>query len=114
MSVSERLKKLIEESEYSFEQLGELTGVAKSSLQRYASGDTKKIPIDAIEAVAPFLGVSAAYLMGWDEEPKPDLRDLQVALFGGDGEVTDEMWEEAQFAAQLIKDRHKRKKGGND
>jgi len=40
--------------------------------------------------------------------------DLKIALFGGDGEVTDEMWEEAQFAAQFIKERHKRKKKGND
>jgi transcriptional regulator with XRE-family HTH domain len=36
--------------------------------------------------------------------------DLKLALFGGDSEVTDEMWEEALFAAQLIKERYKRKK----
>ena len=68
MSVSERLKKLIDESEYTFEQLGELTGIAKSSLQRYASGTTKKIPIDVIELVAPHLNVSAAHIMGWEDD----------------------------------------------
>ena len=68
MSVSERLKKLIDGSEYTFEQLGELTGIAKSSLQRYASGTTKKIPIDVIELVAPHLGVSAAHIMGWEDD----------------------------------------------
>ena len=76
MSVSNRLKKAIEESEYTFGQLGTLTGIAKSSLQRYASGDTRKIPIDAIERVAPHLGVSAAYLMGWDENPNDTIAAL--------------------------------------
>ena len=41
----------------------------------------------------------------------PDVALANIALFGGDGEVTDEMWEEAVFAAQLIKERYKRKKG---
>ena len=68
-TVSERLKNLIQESEYSFEQLGKLSGISKSSLQRYASGDTKKLPLDAVEKVAPILGVSPAYLAGWTLSP---------------------------------------------
>jgi len=39
--------------------------------------------------------------------------DIKLALFGGDGEVTDEMWDEALFAVQLIKERHKREKEKN-
>ena len=52
MSTSKRLRDLIEKSEYSYEQLETLSGVKKSSLQRYASGRTVKIPVDAIEKVA--------------------------------------------------------------
>lgn len=44
------------------------------------------------------------------ERQEPSKEDMKIALFGGDGDVTDEMWEEALFAAQLIKDRHKRKR----
>lgn len=72
MTIAERLSVAISQSGYSFEALGEMSGIAKSSLQRYASGNTKKIPVDAIEKIAPFLGVSASYLMGWDEEKRGD------------------------------------------
>ena len=47
-------------------------------------------------------------------ERKPDVEDLKIALFGGDGEVTDEMWEEALFAAEMIKARYKRKKAQDE
>ena len=47
-------------------------------------------------------------------ERKPDVEDLKLALFGGDGEVTDEMWEEALFAAEMIKARYKRKKAQDE
>ena len=45
-----------------------------------------------------------------DERRERILRVAKVALFGGDTEVTDEMWQEAVFAAELIKQRHNRKK----
>ena len=80
MTVPERLQKAITESEYSYEQLEVLTGIPRSSLQRYATGNTKKIPIDAIEKVAPFLNVTAPYLMGWSEErPTPTVPAAAVA-----------------------------------
>ena len=47
-------------------------------------------------------------------ERKPDVEDLKLALFGGDGEVTEEMWEEALFAAEMIKARYKRKKAQDE
>ena len=52
------------------------TGIAKSSLQRYASGITTKIPLTAIEKLAETFEVSPAYIMGWDEaEEKPAEQD---------------------------------------
>lgn len=47
-------------------------------------------------------------------ERKPSVEDLKLALFGGDGDVTDEMWEEALFAAEMIKARYKRKKAQDE
>jgi len=49
-----------------------------------------------------------------EDKRKPDVEDLKLALFGGDGEVTDEMWEEALFAAEMIKARYKRKKAQDE
>lgn len=65
---SERIKALVEGSELSYQDLEKLTGIKKSSLQRYASGVTTKIPLDVIEKLAKTFNVSQEYLMGWDEK----------------------------------------------
>lgn len=61
----ERIKSLIEESNLSYQELEKLTGIKKSSLQRYATGTTAKIPLDVIEKLAKTFNVSQEYLMGW-------------------------------------------------
>ena len=65
---SERIKALVDGSEMSYQDLEKLTGIKKSSLQRYASGATTKIPLDVIEKLSIAFNVSQAYLMGWDEK----------------------------------------------
>ena len=65
---SERIKALVDNSGMSYQELEKLTGIKKSSLQRYASGVTTKIPLDVIEKLASTFNVSQEYLMGWDEK----------------------------------------------
>ena len=65
---SERIRSLIEQSGKSYPELEKLTGIKKSSLQRYASGVTKKIPLDVIEKLANAFNISQEYLMGWEEK----------------------------------------------
>lgn len=64
-----RIKKAIEDKGLSYVELSKLTGISKSSLQRYASGETTRIPIGNIEIIAKCTGVTARYLMGWEDEP---------------------------------------------
>ena len=66
-----RIKKLIEESGKSYQQLEKTTGIKKSSLQRYASGATSKIPLTAIEKLAEAFNVSASFLMWGAEQKNP-------------------------------------------
>lgn len=66
----ERIKLLIESSGQSYQELEKTTGIKKSSLQRYASGVTTKIPLDVIEKLSKAFHVSQEYLMGWSEEKK--------------------------------------------
>lgn len=66
--IVERLKECIDASHMSYLELEKKTGIAKSSINRYANGETKKIPVDAIQAIATAVGVDAAYIMGWDVE----------------------------------------------
>lgn len=63
-----RIKKAIEDKGLSYVELSKLTGISKSSLQRYASGETTRIPIGNIEIIAKCTGVTARYLMGWEDE----------------------------------------------
>lgn len=74
MLPSQRIKLLLEDSKITYTDLEKKTGISKSALQRYASGTTKKIPIDAIEAIAEACGVTAASIMGWELE-KPISKD---------------------------------------
>lgn len=66
----ERIKLLIEDSGKSYQELERITGIKKSSLQRYASGTTAKIPLDVIEKLSKAFNVSQEYLMGWTEDSK--------------------------------------------
>ena len=60
---------------------------------------------------ATHYGVSIDYLIGKTEDPTPSPakrrpvsdEDIKFALFGGDGEITDEMYEEVKRFANFIK-----------
>lgn len=95
---SERIKALVEASGKSYQELEKLTGIKKSSLQRYASGATTKIPLDVIEKLSVAFNVSQEYLMGWEEQKtspdKPELTEgekLLLELFNRVPEERQEM-----------------------
>ena len=68
----QRIKMLLEKSGKSYQELEKMTGIKKSSLQRYASGATAKIPLDVIEKLSKAFNVSQEFLMGWsDSESSP-------------------------------------------
>ncbi|MDO5398961.1 MAG: S24 family peptidase [bacterium] len=66
---SERILNTIKEKHISYGDLSKLTGIAKSALQRYATGETTKIPLDRIETISKVLNVSPAYILGWSDSP---------------------------------------------
>ena len=69
MSVqSDRIRSEMLRNSLTLIEIEQRTGIKKSSMQRYVSGQTGKIPMSAIEKLADLFGVSGAYLMGWDEK----------------------------------------------
>ena len=66
---AKRLSEAIEKSGYSYPELEKITGIPKSSIQRYATGVTKKIPIDCIEKIALATNTDSRYLMCWEDLP---------------------------------------------
>lgn len=65
--VSKRLFTMISRRGLTYGELSELTGIPKSALQRYATGETAKIPLDRMELLAKALKTTPAYLLGWDK-----------------------------------------------
>lgn len=65
--ISNRLKNAMVDSGLSFGEVSNITGIPKSAIHRYVTGNTPKIPITRLEQLAEVFGVSAAYLMGWEE-----------------------------------------------
>ena len=65
--ISKRLLQLIEDNDISYGELSKKTNIPNSALQRYATGETEKIPITRIEVIAKALNTTAQFIMGWDE-----------------------------------------------
>lgn len=114
--LSNRILNLIIDKDLSYGELSNLTGIPKSALQRYATGETEKIPVDRLELIAKALGTSSARLMGTaevsasgDTRPVSD-DDIKFALFGGSGEITDAMYQEVKEFAALVKLREELKR----
>lgn len=76
--ISERIMASIKRKNMSYGELSHITGIAKSALQRYATGETEKIPLPRLEAIAEALNVSAAYLMGWEEGSAPSTEKVHL------------------------------------
>ncbi len=101
---SERIKALVERSNLSYLELEKLTGIKKSSLQRYASGVTTKIPLDVIEKLSKAFNVSQEYLMGWDEKKdsptEPELSEGEKMLLDLFNRVPED---QQQLVLQMIR-----------
>lgn len=71
--LSQRIKKAIQKSGYSYGELAQITKIPKSALQRYATGETPKVPLERIEKIAAATHVKASYLLGWEDEKEAEI-----------------------------------------
>lgn len=65
---ADRIRAEMQRNSLTLIEIEQRTGIKKSSMQRYVSGETGKIPMSAIEKLAKVFGVSGEYLMGWDDK----------------------------------------------
>lgn len=63
-----RLKELKDESNLSYEQIANNLGLVRSTVQKYAEGNIKKITVTTIENIANFFQVSPSWLAGWTDD----------------------------------------------
>ena len=88
--IAAKLLKAFEDSPYSYGELSKLTGIPKSALQRYITGDTGKIPMDRLRIICEKLGLDAAELLGWDDgrpQNNPGRNDQGEPVYLKHGEV---------------------------
>lgn len=115
MTIGERIKQLRLERNLTQQELADRLGTSKQAIYKYENGVVTNIPLDRLEQLANILSTTTSYLTGWEENNEqnkatPDYHDVKVALFGGDGEVTDEMWEEVKQFADFVKAKHLKEK----
>lgn len=136
--MSKRIQAALQDANISYGELSTRTGIPKSALQRYATGETEKIPTDRLIKISLALGVSPLTLADFDtaseiitmdisrkdvengieckkapaENDKREVNDedIKFALFGGDGEITDAMYDEVRQFAAFVKNREAQKK----
>ena len=76
MDMGAKIKQLREEKGMTLEQLGDKIGVGKSTVRKWENGMIANMRRDKIGLIAIALGVSPAYLMGWEEETPAATPDL--------------------------------------
>ena len=74
---------------------------------------------ETLDKIAAYFGVSTDFLLGKEEKEKAPAEsgkrsisddEIKFALFGGDGEITDAMFEEVKNFAAFVKAREEAKK----
>lgn len=108
----ERFVELLQKHNTTPYKVSQATGISNGSLSDWKSGRSKP-KYESLVKIADYFGVSVDYLLGETDETKksPSVsdEDIKFALFGGEGEITDEMWEAVREYAQFVKEKYGKK-----
>ena len=92
--MNEKIRQLRLARKMTLEDVGNIVGVGKSTVRKWESGDIANMRRDKIAKLAVALGVSPAYLMGWEDVPdtttpqnNPPSNTIRIA--GRDGSFTE-------------------------
>ena len=101
--IKSRLSSVITESELSYRELKEITGVSLAALNRYVHKTTERISLTDVTAIAKATHTSAAWIMGWeDNEAKHNEVNKKIVK-------TIESQDEEQKKALMENDKKKKK-----
>lgn len=118
MTLGDKIKSLRKSMGLTQTELGEKVGVKKNAVSKWECGRVEDIPTATIKALASLFGVPTSYLIDDDAENAPagagkrtvSDEEIKFALFGGDGEITDAMYDEVRQFAAFVKRREADKK----
>ena len=114
----EIIDRLLDARGISGAQMSSDLGMSRSFMTELRKGRAKSIKLETAQKIADYFDVSVDYLLGQEEEKAPAQDgkrsatddEIKFALFGGDGEITDAMYEEVRNFAAYVKQREANKK----
>ena len=112
----ERYSALCKEHDETPNSVAKKIGASSGSVTAWKKGTDPRNA--TLAKIADFFGVSTDYLLGKESEKAPAESgkrsasddEIKFALFGGDGEITDAMYEEVKNFAAFVKAREEAKK----
>ncbi len=92
-------------------------GISKGLLTDLKMGRRTGVSAVTAQKIAAYFGVSVGYLLGEEPEKAPaepgkrpvSEEEIKFALFGGDGEITDAMYDEVKRFAAYVRQRETKK-----
>lgn len=88
-------------------------GFSKSTVTKWKQDPTAKPSSSVVLKLCKYFDVSASELLGTEEEgpdrPRPSREDIKFALFGGSGNITEEMYKEVLSFAAYVRQREEAK-----
>ena len=110
-----RIRELRKKCGITMKELGEKIGVAESTVSQYETG--KRQPdYETLLKLGEYFGVTVDFILGAEKAPTAEGErnvsddDIKFALFGGEGEITDAMFDEVRQFAEFVKNREAQKK----
>ena len=114
-TVNDNLKAVREKKRVSQQEVADYLGITRQAYSHYEVG-RRKPDYETLLKLAEFYGVSVLDLLEAEKAPTVEGErivsddDIKFALFGGDGEITDAMFEEVRQFAEFVKKREAQKK----
>lgn len=114
MSIGDKIRTLRKAKGLNQTELGQRLGVKTNAVSKWECGRVEDIPMSKVKAMAALFDVPVSYLIDDDPgiEPPHDNKssnitddDIQFALFGGNDEITEAMYEEVKQFAAFIRQR---------
>ena len=103
--IYDRIEALCKKNKINVTALCKECDIPRASLSDLKCGRTKTLSFNTLIKIADYFNVSVDFISG-KEDTTADDNALKVALFGGETEVTDEMWNEVKRYAEFIKERY--------
>lgn len=90
------------------------SGASRSALGDLNAGRSETLSTKTLSLIADYFGVTIDDVLGTKKAPSETgggatEDDIKFALFGGDGPITDAMWDEVKNFAAYVMEREKRR-----